>query len=491
MTRASRLLTGSAIVLTAAALLTLGSLPAFAAPTITASGTGTVLMPLATIATGAASEVNGVAATDSHLYVADGPHDQILVYSLEGVSQSAISLSSGDFPLDLALSPDKSQLYVSDLGSGRISTINLATSAVTSFAAVSSNYGITVSPDGSMLYVLANGDAQVHEFTTTGIALATSTSNSIYATPAQIAVSPDGATVYVSYRDAIAPQTSGGLRLLRASDLSEFASIDVQNAEALAVNSAGEIFVGTNDGNPGGGSIQEYNAVTFLPVNPPLPTGNEPATAVVAPDGSTLYVGDGNGGQLYAVDTSGHTVSGHLGSAGGAESLAVSPDGVHVYSSSGNVVPGTVYPFAFLKLTLTAPASVTPGTGATAFDALLDDGASPIGDHSGDSVLIEIVDATNTVRASGSAAPGAASGAASITLNLATLPVGTYSVRATLTGPDGTIVATAAGFTVAAAGSTALAATGVDAALPVGIALLLVLAGAIVLLARRRTAARA
>ena len=463
---------------------------AIAAPTITASGTGTVLAPLPVIPTGAGSQANGVAATDTHLYVADGPHDQILVYSLDGVAQSTIALSAGDYPLDIALSPDKSTLYVADLSSARISKIDLASSAATSFAAVA-GHDIAVSPDGTVVYLLEDGDSQVHAFSTvSGSAVATSVTNGIYQTPSSLAVSPDGATIYASYRDPMGVHTTGGVRLLHASDLSEITSDDFQNAGALAVDPTGNVFVGTNDGTSGGGSIQELTSFG-VPIGTPLSTGNVPSVAVVSPDGATVYVGDDNGSQLYAVDIAAHTVSGALGPVGEAESMAVSPDGVHLYSSSGTAIPGSVFPFSFLKLTLTAPASVTPGTGATAFDTQIDDGTSPVGDHSGDSLLIEIVDATNTVVASGSGAPGATTGAASIPVNLATLPVGTYSVRAALTGPDGTIIVTAAGFTIAAAGSAALAATGVDALLPAGIAVLLLLAGAITVLARRRVAVRA
>ena len=73
-------------------------------------------------------------------------------------------------------------------------------------------------------------------------------------------------------------------------------------------------------------------------------------------------------------------------------------------------------------------------------------------------------------------------------IDLSTLPLGTYSVRATFSGPDGDIVATATGFVIGTAAT--LAATGVDAGsimvTSTVAGVLLLLGGTALLMVRRR-----
>lgn len=494
MTRVPSSLRALAIVVAAGGLLTLGSLPAFAIPGISASGSGSVVTALTSIGTGTGSEANGVAATATHLYVADGPHDKILVYSLNGTAQAPIALSSGDFPFDIALSSDGSTLWVADLGSSRITEIDTASSTVTtSFSAVA-GHDIKVSPDGSVVYELEDGDSQVHAFSTVstpiGDVVATSVTNGLYQTPSSLAISPDGNTVYVTYRDGAGGHPTGGMRLLHASDLSEITSDDFQDAAGLAVEPNGDVLVGYGTGNSGEGEVQVLTSSGTL-LGLPMSVGTEPSTVVVSTDGDTAFIGDGNEGQLYAVDIATSTVSGPLGPVGGAESMAVAPDGFHLYSTSGNVIPGTVFPFAIAQVALSGPASVAVGGAPVTFDAQIADGQTPVSDYTSYSVKFEVINSADVVVASVTVAPDA-SGDASGSIDLSAAPAGTYSVRATLDPPAGSVVVTATGFTVGAAagGGAVLAATGVDAVLPAGVAVLLLLVGAIILLARRRAAAR-
>ena len=479
-----RLLASFALLGATAIFVGSGSLSAMAASTITATSTGTVLTALPGIPTGAGSSTQGVAADGTNLYVSDSAHDLIDVFSLGGVAGTPITLASGTFPTDLALSPDGSTLYATGDFTSTVERIDLATSTDTSFPVAMNPHGVVVSADGSIFYVIGNSDAQVHSYNaSTGAALNTSVTNGLYATPNQIALSPDGTKVYVTYRDPIPANPSGGLRILNASDLTETTHVDLPNALGVAVESTGDVVVGT--GNGAAAQLVELSAAG-VPTNRSVTVGQSDDKLLVSPDGSTVYVADSTSGNLYVLDTATFTTPASPGTVDQGRALAVTPDGLHVYAAGGGT---SVLPFAVAKLTLTAPATVTPGTGPTAFNALITDGQSPVGDYSGGSVLVEILDSANAVVASGTGAPGAATGTASVPINLSTLPIGSYSVRATLVSGGGTVQVLASGFTVAAA-APALAATGVDAAGPLIVTLVVLFAGVALLIVGRRRSRR-
>jgi len=474
-----------------AVLVAGGTLSASALPGISASSTGTILTPLAPFSPGPTASPTGVVATSSQVYVSDPANNTIDVYSLDGILSSSIPLTLCAQPASLAISPDGGTLYAVCGPTNTVDRIVLAGSVETVFPVATQPYGIVLSLDGSFFYLLSNSDAQVHKFSasTPGAEIIASLTNGLYATPVHIAVSSDGATVYVTYRDHSGAATSGGLRILRASDLVETTHVDIASAQGLALEANGDVLVGSDTGSSG--PVVELTPAGVLTSRTTALAGYSRAEILLtSPDGSTVYAYDGASGQLYAIDLATFAAGGLIGPTGGTGQLAVTPDGLHLYAAGGSLgATHNIYPFAVAQLTLTGPAAIVVGTGPTTFDAQIADGRTPVGDYSSGSVLFEVLDSSNAVVASATGIPGSTTGDVSKSIDLSGLPAGSYSVRATLDPIAGSVVVTASGFTISSA--TALAATGIDTAVPAGVASALLLGGVLMtILSGRQTVPR-
>ena len=148
--------------------------------------------------------------TGERLYVANtGPTGSYGTVSVIGItyngSTSPILTSLAtirvgtlyNFPVALTLSPDGSHVYVANNTDGTVSVISTATNTVTaSIATGSGPEQVAVSPDGSRLYVTNGGSNTVSVINTaTNTVMNTIQVGSL---PEGIAISPDGRHVYVA-----------------------------------------------------------------------------------------------------------------------------------------------------------------------------------------------------------------------------------------------------------------------------------------------------
>ena len=115
------------------------------------------------------------------------------------------TIATGSTPFYIAVSPDGSRVYVSNSGSHTISVINTTTNAVIATIPIGgssgSANGLIVSPDGSRLYAdFDNGGLGG------SLSVINTTTNTIVTTltlgydPSGVSVSPDGSLVYVTVR---------------------------------------------------------------------------------------------------------------------------------------------------------------------------------------------------------------------------------------------------------------------------------------------------
>jgi len=481
------------VSLASGALLLTGTLPAMAIPGLTASGTGSVISAAPSLVNPPANQPQGVAVANGITYVSNASGHSIDLYNASGAFVSAISLSSlavpSPYPVAIAASSDGSHLYVADdNASGSVFVISTATNTlVSTFSVVGQPITITLSPDDATFYVISNSDALVYAYAASnGSALGHSVSDGLYETAFHVMVSADGTKVYETMRDPVPvpPNTTGGLRILQASDLSEIGHVDLPNASGLGQSPDGsKIWVGSTDA-----AFQSVIA-EFTPdgtaTGRDVAVQSEPEEFIVSADGKWIYAVSRSSALLDVVDTTAFTADFTGLSTGDTDQLALSADGLRLYST--DAVGGDVKVFSIAKLTLSSLAGVAPGTGATTFSAQITDGTSPIADYTTNTVKFDILNSSNTVVATATVSPNAA-GAASASIDLSALPVGTYSVRATLDPIAGTVVVTAAGFRVSA--SAGLAATGIDATVPTVTGALLLVAGAVLVLVRRRVVRR-
>jgi DNA-binding beta-propeller fold protein YncE len=152
-----------------------------------------------------------------------------VVYQLDVQKDGTLSLkdqptvTAGDRPRAVAVSPDGDSVYVTNGASDTISQydVNAASGALTPKRAGEIGAGISpgaiaVSPDGSSVYVANNGDpgtgaGSVSQYTVgRGGALRLGSTTSAGTSPASVAISPDGGSVYVTDH-GLQGRASGGL----------------------------------------------------------------------------------------------------------------------------------------------------------------------------------------------------------------------------------------------------------------------------------------
>jgi YVTN family beta-propeller protein len=235
------------------------------------------------------SSEEGVAIHGDTLYFADTGNDMVSIINAATLNPKNYNPTETDIhvgfePGDLAVSPDGSQLWITDMGPETgpgsptdIDVISLATDAVTATLPLpSAPAQIAFSPSGATAYVT----------TADGLWVFDTASDAVTGTipglgdPHGIAVSPDGSTVYVTdTRDNV---------------------VDVINAATVKVT-------GT------------------------IPVGQLPWGLVVSKDGSTVYVADPDSDQISVISTGTDTVTSTIPLAGGPATLALTPDGSQLW----------------------------------------------------------------------------------------------------------------------------------------------------------------
>lgn len=113
----------------------------------------------------------------------------------------AQNITVGTHPDQVKLSPDGNKLYVCNQGSDEVSVINTETNTVIATIPVgSSPYGISISPDGSRIYVANSNSNNVSVIN--GVTNTVMSTIAVGTNPFGISVSPDGNFVYVVNKDS-------------------------------------------------------------------------------------------------------------------------------------------------------------------------------------------------------------------------------------------------------------------------------------------------
>jgi len=243
----------------------------------------------------------------------------------------------GDNPIDVAVSPDGTTVYVSNFDSGNVSVIDASTNMVIATIAVGGGpVGVAVSPDGTTVYVVSNntdsvfvidtatnmvvGDsipvgstpenivitpdgstAYVTNFGSNNITVIDTATNTVVGDPIPVgtgsidlAVSPDGTTVYVA---------SGGSDSVFVIDTATnmvITTISVEDASNVAVSpDCTKVYVVSSDTT----SVFVIDTATNTVVGDPFPVGDEPRNAAVSPDGTTVYVTNSGDSDVSVIDT--------------------------------------------------------------------------------------------------------------------------------------------------------------------------------------------
>ena len=232
------------------------------------------------------------------------------------------TVTVGSYPFGVAATG--SNVYVTNYYSGTVSVINTTTNSVTATVDGVGGLGVTVSPDGSNIYVANTG------FSLNGgsVAVINTTTNSITATmngfffPSGIAITPDRKKVYV------ANYANGNVSVIDTATNNITANVTVGGIPwGVAIAPDGSNVYVANRGWDIVSVINTTNNSIIATVN----GLNSPYGIAVSPDGSTLYVTNYGSTTVSVINTTTNRIAATVDVGLAPMGVAVTPDGKKVY----------------------------------------------------------------------------------------------------------------------------------------------------------------
>jgi YVTN family beta-propeller protein len=223
-------------------------------------------------------------------------------------------------------------LYFADTGNDMVSVIDAATLNPNNYNPAETDIHVgfnpedlAVSPDGTQLWVTDTGP-QTGPGSPTDIAVISTATDKVTATlpmpsaPAQIVFSPAGATAYVT--------TAAGLWIFNtATDHVTGIISGLGDPHGVAVSPDGSTVYVTNTT----GNVVEVIDAATARVTGTIPVGQLPWGLALSHDGGTLYVADPDSNQVSVISTKTDTVTSTISLAGGPDTLALTPDGSQLW----------------------------------------------------------------------------------------------------------------------------------------------------------------
>ena len=249
------------------------------------------------------------------------------------------SITVGNHPVGIGVSPDGSKVYVANQNSNSISVISTANNTLTWTVLVGTNpVGVCVSPDGTKAYVTNAVSGTVSVVNTANNTLASTIT--VGAGPTSICVSPDGAKIFVTN------QGSNTVSIINAAN----------------------------------------NTVSAVPV------GIAPCGITISPDGTKVYVANNSSFNISVINTSSNLVTSTVQVGLNPQGVSISPDGSQLYVANYSSNSVSIVNTATNAVIATVPV----GTNPYGVSVSLDGSKVYVANYSSNSVSI-INTATNTV----------------------------------------------------------------------------------------------
>jgi LPXTG-motif cell wall-anchored protein len=409
---------------------------------------------IGTITVGVGPYGVAVSPGGTKVYITNVDDDTISVFTI--ATSVVTTISAGAGPFDVAFSPDGVKAFVTNFTGNTVSVIDVATDTITATIPVSATpYRVAISPDGTKAYVshfTAGGTVDVIDVATDFVTSTISVGDWL----GDVAFSPGGQVAYVA--------GAGGLYVIDVTAGSLVGAVALPDITGMVFSPDGTVAYLSDIA---GTSLLVFDVVSQTVTNT-IPVGSAPRGVDVSPDGTKVYVANTGASTVSVVDTGTGSVIATVTVGLNPIGVAFSPSGTTAFTtnSGGNtvsviavdqlavLVPQTPVPPATVGSSYSFATAVSLGTPAAVFS--ISAGALPAG------LAIDPVS-------------GVISGVPTV--------AGVFAFTVTATNGAGD-ASDDYGITVAAA----LAATGVSVEPLLVIAGLLLLAGALALVLRRRAA---
>jgi uncharacterized repeat protein (TIGR01451 family) len=249
----------------------------------------------------------------------------------------AATISVGNNPTGVALTPDGKQAYVVNADDNTVSVINTTTNTVTTTIPFAGSYPleIAITPDGAKAYVTNNGNNSITVIDTTINTILTSIyleyGNILYG----VAITPNRAQAYVTSMNGgtEAGTFTGTVTIIDTATDTIVDGITVGNGpEGVAITSDGkQAYVANFDDN----TISVIDTATLnvtatIPIGPPhAPIG--PSAIAITPDETKAYVANFGNNTVSVIDTATNTITTTISVGGAPLAIAITLDGTEAY----------------------------------------------------------------------------------------------------------------------------------------------------------------
>ncbi len=253
--------------------------------------------------------------------------------------------NGGDSPYGVAVTPDGTEVYVTNTNSGTVSVIDTVTNSVVAIVDVKGYArGIAVNPTGTKVYVASDFMDYDSERATHGIVSEIDTATkTVTATikvgvnPYGVAVSPNGTEIYVVNRDSstisiVDTTTKKFKATIPVGDGDYYYPYNNEGPTGVAIAPDGKKLYVTSYVY-GNAAVFVINTTTET-ITETIKVGTEPNGIAVNPDGTKVYVANSGSSTVSVIDTSTNNVTATVNVGKGPYGIAVTPDGMKVYTTN-------------------------------------------------------------------------------------------------------------------------------------------------------------
>ncbi|HET8875982.1 MAG TPA: SMP-30/gluconolactonase/LRE family protein [Casimicrobiaceae bacterium] len=243
----------------------------------------------------------------------------------------AAVIPAGNVPVGIAIAPDGTRIYVSNLyqergyGVGTVSVISAQPAALLATVPVGNqSTGIAVTPNGRFVYVANSSDNTVSVIE--AATLTVMATIAVGSQPEGVVASPDGGRVYVAaYRNVyvISTGTNVVAKKIPTSDFANGVALSRDGRRLYVANINTDVLDGR-------GSVSVISTETDT-VMATIAVGVHPNGVAISPDAARVYVANSSDSTVSVIDTAVNAVSATVRVGNFPFGVSVTPDGSRVY----------------------------------------------------------------------------------------------------------------------------------------------------------------